>query len=80
MLPAIVVELEDGAVVVVVVIVVEVVVVEQGHSPTQAAPHIFTLKQPRPPLVSQQQLADDIVVLAPEHVPKQHFMLVFWQL
>lgn len=64
----------------IVVVVGIVVVVEQGHSPTQAAPHILTLKHPRPLEVSQQQLADDIVVLAPEQVPKQHFMSLFWQL
>jgi len=69
--------------VVLVLVIVEtlvvVLVVEQGQSLMQAPLnwHVDMLKQPRPFIVSQQQLPPDTVVLAPEHVPKQHFMLVF---
>jgi len=57
-----------------------VVVLGQGQSPMQAAPQVLTLKQPRPLLVSQIQQLLDAEVVVSEHVPKQHFMLVFWQL
>jgi len=68
-------------IVVVLAIVVDELVVEQGQSLMHAPLnwHVLTLKQPRPFIVSQQQFPDT-VVLAPEHVPKQHFMSLFWQL
>jgi hypothetical protein len=61
-------------------IVVVVVVVGHGHVGYRHLPcelHVLTLKHPIPCMVSQQQLPDDdVVVVVPEQLPKQHHLEV----